>query len=120
MWFLPAAGKSSTDGLYIAGGFIILFFIAGFFIIRKLRQNLTENRKSSDFEGFGLTLDQIDQMHQAGKISNEERTAMRKVIIGKKTGKEKVAVSDSQVDIIKETDESPLVELQAEDDDDEC
>jgi len=95
--------------------------IAGFSVIRKLRQNLTENRKNSGFEGFGLTLEQIDQMHQAGKISNEERTAMRKIVTGGKSVKENVAVSGPKVDIIKETEtlESPLVELSAEDED-EC
>lgn len=106
-------------GLYITGGIIILFFIVGFFVVRKLRQNLTENRKKSDFDEFGLTLEQIDQMHQAGEISNEERTAMRKVVTGQKTNKEIVAVSGSKVDIIEETEsaESRLVELSAEDED---
>ena len=99
-----AAGTPGVRGLFIAGGVIIIFLIAGLFVVRKLRQNLMENRKNTGFDGFGLTLEQIDQMHQAGEISDEERAAMRKIVTGQKTGKENVELSDPKVDIIKETE----------------
>ncbi len=119
--FLLVVEKLDTKGLYIAGFVMILFFVAAFFVIRDLRKDISESEKNSDLNCFGLTFEQIDEMFDSGQISAEERAAMRKVVADGFSGKEKVTVSDVQVDIIKKTDvaEGELVELFADEDDEE-
>lgn len=117
--FLLVAEKLDTKSLYIAGCVMILFFIAGFFVIRDLRKDLSKTPKRSEFDSLGMTLEDVDVMFDTGLISDKERVSMRKVITDRISSQEKVAVSDSQVDIIKETeiDESELVELFPDDED---
>ncbi len=89
-----------TDVLW-AGGVLILLIVAIGFVLLYVRK-VWDPRQAKDEAAGELTLEQLEAMHQAGHISNEEFSLLRRRLLkipsGKEESKSQNLPSDSIMD----------------------
>lgn len=73
--------------------------VAGFFLIRWLKKRFDPRLRPSEdhFGGGGWTMEQAEDMHESGRISDEEFSVLRRAILGL-GGKEDEKNSESPAD----------------------
>jgi hypothetical protein len=97
-----------TDVLWAGGILIVVLILAGFVVLHIRKR--WDPRQSNGNVGGELTLEQIEAMHQAGHISDEEFSAMRRLVMKIPDTKEESKSQTSQSDSIMvdpQKDDSP-------------
>jgi hypothetical protein len=86
--------------IFAIGFAMIGLMLLGFLVLRWLRRRAHE--PFDDLPPGGMTIEQVEQMHERGLISDEEFSAMRRIILGLKGPEEKGSFSPGNDDIIKD------------------
>ena len=92
---LIAAGESGFDFVEfgIWAGALALVMVVVFIAVTMLRKKILLSNSSAKSKS-ALTIEQLEEMHVKGMISDEEFAAMRRGILGVGTPKEKSAKSE--------------------------
>lgn len=93
-----ASGKGDIFGLAIRCGILLAILIVAFVIVRIIQKKLDPRRQDDTSSGGMMTMEQLDAMHEAGHISDDEFSRMRRVILGLPETKEKS--SDCSTDVV--------------------
>ena len=95
---LIAAGGSGFDFVEfcIRGGVLALVLVLVFIAVVLLRKKFLANKGLAESEN-ALTIEQIEEMHTKGMISDEEFAVMRRVVLGIGTPAEKSAKSEDDI-----------------------
>ena len=88
----------------MACGVFIAVLIAAFIVLYQVRKKTDPRRKGSD-DYSGLTMESIDNMYDAGMISREEFTSLRRALLGL-PGEKKTVTSDNDSDILNNSDDN--------------
>ena len=93
---LMAAGGSGfnfAEFCLWAGAFALVMILV-FIVVMVLRKKILLNSNSAE-SGYALTIEQLEQMHDKGMISDEEFTVMRRGIMGVGTPEKKTPESEN-------------------------
>ena len=88
------SGFSFIEFCIWAGAFALMLMLT-FIVVMRLRR-FVQNGGAGDSES-ALTIEQIEEMHTKGMISDEEFAAMRRGILGIRTPNEKSAKSEDDI-----------------------
>lgn len=92
--------SAQTDVLWTGGVLIVVLLVAGFVVL--FIRKRWDPRQSGGDAGGGMTMEQIEAMHQAGHISDEEFAVMRRRLLkippAKEESKSNFSRSDSIMD----------------------
>ena len=93
-----AVGGSGFDlvKFCIWAGVFALVLVLVFIAVMVLRKKILQSSGSTESK-LALTIEQIEEMHVKGMISDEEFAAMRRGILGVETPKEKSAESEDVI-----------------------
>ncbi|MCK5113242.1 MAG: SHOCT domain-containing protein [Phycisphaerae bacterium] len=93
-----AAGKAgfSFTELAIWAGIFVLVMVLGFVVVVLLRKKMLADDRASE-SGFAMTIEQVEQMHDKGMISDEEFAAMRRGILGIGAPEKKSPESEDEI-----------------------
>ena len=107
---VPAAdpGAEGSDSLWVIAvwGAVLVGIVAALGIgVAYARRKYLESREVGGEDGHGgLAIDQVESLHDGGRISDEEFRVLRKVALGLE-------------DVVKKKDNSSLSDVSASDDD---
>ncbi|MBN1554291.1 MAG: hypothetical protein JXA11_06070 [Phycisphaerae bacterium] len=101
---------ASQKDVLLAGGILIAVLIAAGFVVLHIRRRWDPRRKKESLSA-GMTIEQIEAMRRAGRISDEEFSVMRRRVLKiSPAGKESeshFSRSDSIMDDSKEDRPNP-------------
>ena len=87
--FQIVAVSAHLEVLLWATGLLIVI-LAAFLVVRKLRRHYDPRLPQPTELPGGLTIEQLDVLHENGRISDEEFAAMRRTVLGlESTGENK-------------------------------
>jgi hypothetical protein len=70
--------------LFLGGGIVLAGMVVGFFLFRWLKKRFDPRLGPSEQDGGGggWTMEQAEDMHESGQISDEEFSVLRRAILG--------------------------------------
>lgn len=96
--------ESDISGIAIACSIFMSVLIAAFVVLYQIRKRTDPRRQGLDDYG-GLTMEALESMYDAGMISQEEFSELRRALLGI-PGEKKAVTSDSDSDILDNSDEN--------------
>ena len=92
---LSVRGDAQREILVAGAIFLVVLILGGFLVCWLHRKWDPRRRQGADQDGK-LTIEQIESMHKTGQISDEEFTAMRRVVMGLDSTAEKNSESSCE------------------------
>ena len=80
-YFLLSAQSSTVREVLIAGVIFLAVLVLAVFLVRWVQRKFDPRRGQETEQDGKFTIEQIESIHQAGQISDEEFAAMRRVVM---------------------------------------
>lgn len=85
--YMPLAANFDWEGWFLGIGLIVGVLVAAFVVVVIVQRRLDPRRSAPGDAPSDLTTDAIEQMREAGTISQSEYEVMRQIVIGKTMAK---------------------------------
>ena len=93
---LASKTEFSFADFAIWAGIFVLVMVLGFVVVVMLRRKMLADDGASE-SGLAMTIEQVEQMHDKGMISDEEFATMRRGILGIGAPEEKSPESEDEI-----------------------